>query len=46
MGCDTVLPDGREIPAVAGDTMPHHIGRTSMTEQTDGRAMDARPKHA
>jgi hypothetical protein len=22
----------------------HHVGRTSITEQTDGRAMDAQPK--
>jgi hypothetical protein len=24
--------------------MAHHVGRTSITEQTDGRAMDAQPK--
>jgi hypothetical protein len=32
-------------PCSRGNTVPHHIGRTSVTEQTDGRAMDARPKH-
>ena len=44
MGCDTVLPDGHERPAIACDRVAHHVGRTSITEQTNGRTMDAQPK--
>ena len=44
MGCDTVLPDGHERPAVERDPVAHHLLRASLTEQTNGRAMDAQPK--
>jgi hypothetical protein len=43
-GCDTLLPGGQERPAVECDPVAHHVGHTSITEQTDGRAMDAQPK--
>jgi hypothetical protein len=42
--CDTLLPDVHERPAVERDPVAHHAGRTSILEQTDGRAMDAQPK--
>jgi len=42
-GCDTLLLDGHETPAVEGDPVAHHVGRTSITEQTIARAMDAPP---
>jgi hypothetical protein len=43
-GCDTLLADGHERPAIACDRVAHHAGRTSITEQTNGRTMDAQPK--
>jgi hypothetical protein len=39
-----LLPDVHERPAVERDPVAHHAGRTSILEQTDGRAMDAQPK--
>ena len=44
MGCDTLLPDGHERPAVEGDPVAHHVGLASITEQPNGRVMDAQSK--
>jgi len=43
-GCAALLPDGHERPAIACDRVAHPVGRTSITEQTNGRTMDAQPK--
>jgi hypothetical protein len=43
-GCDTLLPDGHERPAVERDPAAHPVGLASITEQTNGRVMDAQSK--
>jgi hypothetical protein len=40
-GCDTLLPRWHERPALERDFVAHHVGLASITEQTNGRVMDA-----
>jgi hypothetical protein len=42
--CDPVLPDGHQRPAAEGDSVAQEVGRTSITEQPNGRVMDAQSR--